>query len=154
MTRFTFEVHRIVAGIFLVAGLLAAGNYYLEWGYFGARAKGLLFLLMMVFIVYFYRFAPTAQDMREHGSQFRDERTFLPLLEQIVRLWPERSSLQPFLAEDFDARICRIGSVRSHGLKRSIAPTRPPRSGSTTVTARSSAPGFGCRRRANGSSRR
>jgi hypothetical protein len=31
-----------------------------------------------------------------------DERLFLPLLKQILALWPDRSALHPFLAQGFD----------------------------------------------------
>jgi hypothetical protein len=68
MTKLTYNLHRAFTGLLLLVVVLAMANYYLDLGLFGRGrgAKGVLILAMSVGVVYWYFFAPTRQDMREH----------------------------------------------------------------------------------------
>jgi uncharacterized membrane protein len=66
MKRSTYNLHRSLAGVFLAVGLFAGVNYYFDLGFFGRGAKGVLVLILLLFVIYGGFFAPTRQDMREY----------------------------------------------------------------------------------------
>ena len=66
MTRLAYNLHRVLAGILLVALLFSAANYYSDLGLFGRGAKGVLLLVLFVMVIYGMFFSPTRQDMRDH----------------------------------------------------------------------------------------
>jgi hypothetical protein len=68
MTRFAFNVHRVIAGIFVLAIVLSGANYYLDIGFFGRSAKGICLAVLALFLAYALFLAPTRQDMREHNE--------------------------------------------------------------------------------------
>ena len=71
MTRFTYNLHRILAGILLIAILFSMANYYLDLGFFGRGAKGVLIFVVGLMLAYGTFFAPTRRDMREHKNAMK-----------------------------------------------------------------------------------
>jgi hypothetical protein len=55
-TRLPLGVQRAIAAVWLVWFLFCAGNYYLEWGVFGQRAKLVMVLSLLVFAIVFHRY--------------------------------------------------------------------------------------------------
>jgi hypothetical protein len=68
MTRSIYNAHRVLAGVFVLAILFSAANYYLELGFFGRGAKGVVLVILGLFLIYASCFSPTREDMREHRS--------------------------------------------------------------------------------------
>lgn len=68
MTRLTYNLHRIFAGLFLLMLLFSGADYYLDLGFFGRGAKGILILVLALGVIYGTFFSPTRQDMREHRN--------------------------------------------------------------------------------------
>jgi hypothetical protein len=69
MTRLTYTLHRIFAGIIFVGLLFAGANYYFDLGVINHHsAQGLMLLLMGVVVVWGTFFSPSRQDMREHRA--------------------------------------------------------------------------------------
>jgi hypothetical protein len=73
MTKSAFDLHRIIAGILFVVILFAAADYYLELGFFGRGAKGILLLAMGVLVIYGMFFSPKRNDTSEHSGEEKDE---------------------------------------------------------------------------------
>jgi hypothetical protein len=72
MTRLTYNLHRVFAGIFLIVFLFCAADYYLDLGFFGSRVSmGILIFAILVAAVYGSFFSPTPEDVRQH----RDAKT-------------------------------------------------------------------------------
>ncbi len=65
MKSLSFDQKRIVAGIFTAIFLIVAGNYYLEWGLFGAYAKTVMLAVMLVMLVGFARYLPAFREEME-----------------------------------------------------------------------------------------
>lgn len=68
MTKLTYNLHRIFAGLLLLVLVFAGADYYLDLGFFGRGAKGILILGMALVVIYGAFFSPTRQDMREHRN--------------------------------------------------------------------------------------
>ena len=68
MTRLSYNLHRILAAVLLVLISFSAVNYYIDRGFFGRSAKGVLLLVLGVTVIYGGFFAPTRQDMRERRA--------------------------------------------------------------------------------------
>lgn len=67
MSKLTYNLHRLFAGLLLLLVLFAGADYYLDLGFLGHRAsKGVLILSIILMVVYGGFFSPTRQDMREH----------------------------------------------------------------------------------------
>ena len=74
MTKSTYNLHRLFAGLTLLLTLFAAADYYSDLDVFGPRmSKGLLILAIGVMVVYGSFFSPTRQDMREHKEGRKTE---------------------------------------------------------------------------------
>lgn len=71
MTKSTYNAHRIVAGVFLIVGVFSIVNYYLELGFFGRGAKGVLIVNALLFAIYGAFFAPTREERQEHRNSQR-----------------------------------------------------------------------------------
>jgi len=71
MTRFAYNIHRAVAGVFLIAIVFSAVNYYLDFGFLGQRSKLVLILVVLLFAIYGALFAPTRQEMRDQRETRR-----------------------------------------------------------------------------------
>jgi hypothetical protein len=71
MTRFAYNVHRSVAGVFLIAIVFSGANYYLDLGLPGQGAKLVLISILLLFTVYGGFFAPTRQEMRDQREAKR-----------------------------------------------------------------------------------
>jgi hypothetical protein len=67
LTRFAFNLHRLLAGAFLLVFLFAAADSYFELGFFGQYAKGVVVFGIGVVVIYGLFLGPTRADMREHG---------------------------------------------------------------------------------------
>src|SRR5262245_49407425 len=91
MTKSGYKARRIVAGILLLPLLFTCANHLLGLGFFenSGRAMHLALFPLFGFMMFFM---PSEADMREHEDDFRDERTFRPLLERILALWPKETS--------------------------------------------------------------
>jgi hypothetical protein len=48
----TLKGFRVVNGVFLATLLFSAGNYYLDWGFFGGAAKALPIGIVLLFILF------------------------------------------------------------------------------------------------------
>ena len=66
MTKFTYNAHRILAGVWLIEGLFSIANYYFELGLLGRGGKGILILNVCLFAVYGAFFAPTREERQKH----------------------------------------------------------------------------------------
>jgi hypothetical protein len=55
-TKLSLGAKRAIAGVWLVWFLFCAGNYYLEWGFFGERAKLVMAVSLLVFAIVFHRY--------------------------------------------------------------------------------------------------
>lgn len=67
MSKWTYNLHRLFAGLLLLLVLIGGADYYLDPGFLGQRAsKGVLILSIGLMVVYGGFFSPTRQDMREH----------------------------------------------------------------------------------------
>jgi hypothetical protein len=110
LTKVGYKVRRIVAGVLLLPLLFTGANDLLDLGFFGENAERAWRLALLPLFGFMMFFSPSEADMREHEGDFRDERTFRPLLERILTLWPKeksavtmaRAALAPHLAGDFD----------------------------------------------------
>jgi hypothetical protein len=67
-------MHKILQAGFLLFGAFAVANYLLDWGFFGAAGKGILFLTMGAFAIYAAYFVPSRKDAREHGENVSNGR--------------------------------------------------------------------------------
>jgi len=72
MNRSSYNRHRVFAGLLFILIAFSAVNYYFGLGFFGRGAKGVLLLVLGVILIYGGFFAPTRQDMREHGNTERE----------------------------------------------------------------------------------
>jgi hypothetical protein len=73
MTKFAYRAHRILQAVFTAVGLFALANFYLDLGFFGRGAKGVLLSVMGVFVIYAAYFVPTRQDVHEHSRRKASE---------------------------------------------------------------------------------
>jgi hypothetical protein len=74
MKSLTLNQKRVVAGIYLVVLLVAAGNEFLEWGFFGDSAKAVRAIVVFVGILAVARFMPGLQrEMEERHEALRKE---------------------------------------------------------------------------------
>jgi hypothetical protein len=71
MTRFAYNVHRAVAGVFLTATVFFGANYYLDLELPGRGAKLVLITILLLFTIYGGFFAPTRQEMRDQREAKR-----------------------------------------------------------------------------------
>lgn len=69
MTRFAYNVHRTVAGVFVAATAFFGANYYLDLGFPGRGAKLVLIAILLLFTIYGGFFAPTRQEMRNQREE-------------------------------------------------------------------------------------
>jgi hypothetical protein len=67
MTRFVYNAHRVLAGAFVLAIIFSGTNYYLELGFFGRSAKGVVIAVLALFLIYVTFFSPTREDMKMHA---------------------------------------------------------------------------------------
>jgi uncharacterized integral membrane protein len=66
MTKLTYNLHRLFAGLLLLLVLFAGADYYLELGFLGHRvSKGVLILAIVMMVVYGGFLSPTRQEVRE-----------------------------------------------------------------------------------------
>jgi hypothetical protein len=75
MTRSTYTLHRILAGLLFVSLSFAMANYYFDLGFFGEQAKGVMILGVGLAVIYRSFFAPTRADMREHSERRKSRKT-------------------------------------------------------------------------------
>ena len=66
MTRFKYSIHIVFAVVFLVLLLLSTANYYLDLGFFGRGAKGVMLVVLGLFVVYAAYFVPSRADVQAH----------------------------------------------------------------------------------------
>jgi uncharacterized membrane protein YfcA len=58
---------RVLAGVYLVALILSAANFYLGWHVFGGFDKGVLAVVMLIGTICAHRFGPAlVQELREY----------------------------------------------------------------------------------------
>jgi hypothetical protein len=64
MTKLSYRLHKTLQVAFLSVGSFAAANYYMELGFFGRAAKGVMLGIMIAFVVYAAYFVPSLHDER------------------------------------------------------------------------------------------
>ena len=74
MTRTRYNIHLCVSGIFFVTSIFNLVNVYLDLGYFGHSAKGIMITTFLVGLAYLTWFGPTKRDVEER-SPFRTTKT-------------------------------------------------------------------------------
>jgi len=73
MLTLTFNQKRLLVGIYLVLLLVAAGNYYLEWGLVGAADRKVLAVVMFLGLVAMARFGPQLiSELYAHDAARRE----------------------------------------------------------------------------------
>jgi hypothetical protein len=68
MTKLSYTLHRVLAGTLFLGLLFALANYYLNLGFFGEHAKGVVLIGVGLVLTYVSFFAPTRDDRREHSD--------------------------------------------------------------------------------------
>jgi hypothetical protein len=56
LIKLSLGAKRAIAGVWLVWFLFCAGNDYLEWGFFGERAKLVMAVSLLIFAIVFHRY--------------------------------------------------------------------------------------------------
>src|SRR5690242_15218223 len=73
MRVLTLNQKRLLAGIYLVVLLAAAGNHYLEWGLVGAADRKFMAVVMLVGLVAMARYGPQLMDeLHAHQAAIRE----------------------------------------------------------------------------------
>ena len=74
MRPWSLRRKRVVAGIWLVAALFAAGNHFLEWGLFGDAGRKVLAIVIGVGMLGHLLFGPRLeQEVRAEAAARREE---------------------------------------------------------------------------------
>jgi hypothetical protein len=66
VTRFSYILHRVLAGILLLLAVLAIANYYFDFGFFARGAKGVMLAVIGLMLIYAAYFVPSRDDVKDY----------------------------------------------------------------------------------------
>ena len=66
-----YRIHQAFSGMLLVAQLIAAGDYFFDFGLFGSKSKAVAVIVLAIIVVYAGWFFPTRKELEEYPEAKR-----------------------------------------------------------------------------------